>query len=198
MELVPTILTNDPGEARRMLAMIRKDGRFKRVQIDFIDGEYTNNKTILPSDVDLTLYLIMDFDAHLMVTEKNIDSYLRQADKVGFDRIIVQAESVSNPEKFTGLALDIHSPLETIAPYLGKLEVVTLMSIEPGFGGQQFNDKVIEKVKLLIDLRIKNNWKFKVQVDGGVQKELLEVLEKAGVDEVAVGVNRLLGDGAEW
>ena len=194
MQIVPAILTADLSEARRLLEEVSQSARFNRVQFDFIDGEYANNLTIKPEDVDLTPFLRMEFDAHLMVVEKNIDEYVKQSERVGFDRIIAQAESVSDLEKYSGLALDIHSPLETLEKFLPKLEVVVLMAIEPGFGGQEFNEEVIDRAKYLVDLRNKNVWKYKVQIDGGVQREHLDVLEKAGVDEVVVGAGRVL----EW
>jgi len=194
MQIVPAILTADLSEARKLLEQISQSARFNRVQFDFIDGEYANNLTIKPEDVDLTPFLGMEFDAHLMVVEKNIDEYVKQSERVGFDRIIAQAESVSDLEKYSGLALDIHSPLETLEKFLPKLEVVVLMAIEPGFGGQEFNEEVIDRTKYLVDLRDKNGWKYKVQIDGGVQREHLDVLEKAGADEVVVGAKRVL----EW
>ena len=194
MQIVPAILTADLSEARRLLEEVSQSARFGRVQFDFIDGEYANNLTIKPEDVDLTPFLGMEFDAHLMVVEKNIDEYVKQSERVGFDRIIVQAESVSDLENYSGLALDIHSPLEALEKYLPRLEVVVLMAIEPGFGGQEFNEEVIDRAKYLVDLRDKNGWKYKVQIDGGVQQEHLEVLEKAGADEVVVGAKRVL----EW
>ena len=194
MEIIPAILTNSAYEARVWLDKIKAEGKFKRVQIDFIDGEYNNNISIMPEEIDLTPYLGMEFDAHLMVVQSNLNNYVHQAKRVGFDRIIAQMESVSDPEKFAGLALDIHSPLEAIEKYLPKLEVVVVMSIEPGFGGQVLSDKVIEKIESLSKIRQLKNYKYKICVDGGVEKELLEELEKAGADEVAVGVKRVL----EW
>lgn len=194
MQIIPAILTADATESRSLLEKISSLGKFGRVQFDFIDGEYTNNKTITPEEVDLTPFLGLEFDAHLMVVENNAAEYVKQAGKVGFDRIIVQSESVSHPENYSGLALDIHSPVESIQQYLSRQEVVVVMAIEPGFGGQDFDDETIQKVMNLSDLRIKNNWGYAIQVDGGVQKENLETLEKAGADEVVVGAKRVL----EW
>jgi ribulose-phosphate 3-epimerase len=194
MEIIPAILTSEAYEAKKMLQEVKKDGRFGKVQIDFVDGEYNNNLTIKPEDVDLTPFLEMEFDAHLMVTEKNLLKYKLQAVKVGFDRIIVQVESISRPEEFYGLALDIHSPVLAIEKYLPRLNVVVVMGVEPGFGGQNMSDKVFEKVRRLSYLRNLGDLRYKVCVDGGVEKEMLEELEKAGADEVAVGVKRLL----EW
>jgi ribulose-phosphate 3-epimerase len=192
MEIIPAILTKDIYEAGRLLNEVKKSGKFERVQIDFVDGEYNDNLTIKPEEVDITPFLGLEFDAHLMVVEKNIGEYKKQAVKAGFDRIIAQAESISRPEDFSGLALDVHSPVEAVEKYLTRLEVVIIMGVEPGFGGQEFNERVIEKVRRLSYLRNLGNLRFKVCVDGGVEREVLVELEKAGADEVAVGVGRVL------
>lgn len=192
MQIVPAILTNDIFELEDLLRKIRDSKKFERVQVDFIDGKYTNNQTVHPAKCDLIPYLPLKFDAHLMVTEESILNYSVTAQKMGFERIIAQVESISRPEEFTCLALDIHSPIETIEPYLSKLELVNLMSIEPGFGGQDLDLKILEKTSHLSHLRSLKNLKFKIAVDGGVEKEHLTKLENLGVDEVAVGALRVL------
>ncbi len=184
MIIVPAILTNDIEEFENLLA--RVSHKFDRVQIDFIDNEYAKNLTILPKDIKNPYDLKLD--AHLMVVEKNLQSYL--ASLVGFDRIIVQMESISNPENFDCLALDIHSPIEAIKPYLSKLKLVNLMSIEPGIGGQELDLRIIQKVSYLSNLR--NLGDFRISVDGGIEQEHLEKLESLGVDEVVVGASRML------
>lgn len=184
MQIIPAILTNDPEEFANLLARISQ--KFDRVQIDFIDGEYATNKTVLPSQVHSDLKM----DAHLMIVEKNLQEYLKDRNK--FDRVIVQMESISNPENFDCLALDIHSPIESIKPYLPKLKLVNLMSIEPGFGGQELNSRIFEHVSYLSNLRHLNNLSFLISVDGGVEKEYIDRFEKSGTDEVVVGAARVL------
>lgn len=185
MLITPAILTNDIEEFENLLARISQAKKFDRVQIDFIDGEYANNQTVLPKDVKNPYELKLD--AHLMVVEKNLQEYLRNLRL--FDRIIVQMESIANPENFGCLALDIHSPIEAIEPYLPKLKLLNLMSIEPGFGGQDFDNHVLPKI---IKLRTLGN--YQIAIDGGIEKKHLESLEKAGADEVVVGAARVL----EW
>jgi len=192
MEIVPAVLTDDPKEFDELLRRVRDSKKFKRVQIDFIDGEYAVNKTIRPLDCDLIPYHPIKFDAQLMVTESNLWEYVRYAQKIGFDRIIPQAESISEPEKFDCLAMDFHSPVAVLAPYLVKLKYVLVMSVEPGFGGQEFVKEAIEDIKSLSHLRQERGYKFLIGVDGGIKKEHLQILEEAGADEVAVGVERVL------
>ena len=191
---MPAILTDNRRELEEWLVRLKEIGKFERVQIDFVDGEYANNLTVRPSDVDLLPYLPMLFDAHLMVTEKNISVWSGEAVKVGFDRIIAQMESISQPENFRGLAMDVHSPVEAIEPYLPKLEAVVVMAVEPGFSGQEFVNLAVDHLKRLTEYRKKYDLKYKICVDGGVDDIHLPFLEKWGADEVAVGVRRVL----EW
>src|SRR3989344_5938767 len=100
MKIVPAILTSDPAELDGLLRQIRDRKKFERVQIDFIDGEYANNKTIRPMDCDLIPFFPIKFDAQLMVVENNVWEWCRTAKKMGFDRIIPQVESISEPQKF--------------------------------------------------------------------------------------------------
>lgn len=188
MEIIPAILTSDPLELDGLLRKIRDSGKFERVQIDFIDGEFANNRTIKPSECDLIPFLPLRFDAHLMVSENNIIEWSKLAEKMGFERIVAQMESISHPEDFLCLALDVHSPVEAIRKYLPKLDLVVVMSVEPGFGGQEFVDRAIEHIGELKKTGVR------VCVDGGIEKEHLEMLEKLGTDEVAVGAKRVL----EW
>jgi ribulose-phosphate 3-epimerase len=188
------VLTDDPGEARDLIEKVEKSGKFGRVQVDFVDGEYNTNLTILPGDILVSEFSGLKFDAHLMVVQKNIGRWANEAEVAGYDRIVAQVESISEPGSFSGLALDVHSPIGAIEPYLGHLEVVVVMAIEPGFGGQEFCDEVIKSIKRLREIRDKFEYKFRICVDGGIQKEHLDELEKAGADEVAVGARRVM----EW
>ncbi|HJZ06261.1 hypothetical protein A2634_02320 [Candidatus Amesbacteria bacterium RIFCSPHIGHO2_01_FULL_48_32] len=192
MVIIPAILTSDAVEFETWMARVVADGRYGRVQVDFIDGEYVNNKSIRVEECKSVSKFGLKFDAHLMVVQSNIDKWAQEAKKAGFDRIIPQLESISYPENYRGLALDVHSPVESIKPYLGSLDVVVVMSVEPGFGGQEFAGAALLNVKELLWLREERQYKYKICVDGGVGREQVEYLAKEGVDEVAVGVKRVL------
>lgn len=191
MKIIPAILTSDVKEMDGLLRKIRDSKRFERVQIDFVDGEYAANKSVRVEDLPAGRQ-DLGFDAHLMVVEKNLAEYVNGLQ--GFDRVIVQMESISRPEDFDCLALDVHSPVEAIEPCLSRLKLVNLMAIEPGFGGQEFDVEVMKKIKRLSELRSRENYKYEICVDGGIEQEHLPILEKLGVDEVAVGAKRVL----EW
>ena len=192
MEIIPAILTDDVQELDNLLRQIRDSGKFDRVQIDFIDGEYATNTTFKPMEADLIPYFPLKFDAHLMVTENNIVEWSKMAEKFGFDRIIAQMESISHPEDFTCLALDFHSPVTVVRPYLPQLDLVVVMSVEPGFGGQEFVEAAKQVVQELVNIRQENKYGYRICVDGGIEKQHLSSLENMGVDEVAVGAKRVV------
>lgn len=193
MKIVPAILTSDVNELDRLLRQIRDSKKFERVQIDFIDGEFANNKTIKPSECDLIPYLPLKFDAHLMVSENNIVEWSKLASKMGFERVIAQMEGISAPEEFENLAIDDNTPVIAVEPYLAKLEYLIVMTVDPGYGNQEFEERILKKISLIGHIRQIGGYKFKICVDGGVEKEHLQKLEELGVDEVAVGAKRVLG-----
>jgi len=189
MKIIPAILTSDIEEFGNLLAQVARE--YDRVQIDFVDGEFALNKSIKIEECkSIKNFPEIKFDAHLMVTETNLQGYLKNLEY--FDRTIVQMESIYSPEDFDCLALDINSPVEAIKPYLPKLKLVNLMSIEPGLGGQKLDLRIFDHLSYLSNLRNLSNLKFKISVDGGVEPKHLEKLELLGANEVVVGAFRVL------
>jgi len=192
MRIYPSILFDDINEAEEWIKKAAETGKYERMQVDFVDGEYANHKSAEVQDFKfLNNFENIKFDAHLMVTQNNLDKYLRECE-ILFDRTIVQMESVADPSKYKALSIDIHSPIKVIEPYLKNIEYVNVMAIEPGFGGQEFQDEVIKKIELLSEWREVKKLGYLICVDGGVEKQSLSELEKSGADEVVVGVKRLL------
>lgn len=190
MEIIPAILTSQQSELIELIKQIEQSKKFSRVQIDFVDGEYTVNKSLrVEGCKSIRNYPEIKFDAHLMVIEKNINKYVQAAKKLGFDRIIVQVEKISHPERFSALALDLDTDVSCIDASMHKaLDLVLLMSVPAGLGNQVFDERVLPKIEFV------KKFGVKVCVDGGIEKLHLGMLEKMGVDEVAVGAKRVL----EW
>lgn len=193
MEIIPAILTNDPNELADLISKV--EGIAKRVQIDIIDGVFVNNKTIDPIALgDLETNLLLDF--HLM-TKEPID-WVEKCLGGQADRIIGQIEKMKDQLSFIGkveevgaqcgLGLDLTTPIGFITPQaFHAVDVILIMSVPVGWGGQKFDDSVFEKIKELNYIREKEKARFKICVDGGVTKELIKDLEKLGVDEVSIG-----------
>lgn len=170
-------------------------GRYKRMQVDFVGEAYTDRPAIEVGGFEyIRKYPNIGFDAHLMVTENDIQKYVKECKKTGFERIIVQMESVSDAGRYKALSIDIHSPIRAIEQYLPNLDYINVMSIEPGYGGQSFDDEVFDKIGLLANWRRSQGYQYLICVDGGVERSFLPRLSDLGVDEVVVGVQRLL----EW
>ena len=193
VEVVPTILTSDAREAEEKIR--RLEGLVKKVQIDIIDGVFAQNRTIEPSAVE-GIETSLGLDFHLMTKEPAL--WVERAVRAGADRIIGQIEMMADQVTFlgkvqekgisVGLAIDLPTPVSSLdATILNNLDVVLVMSVKAGFGGQDFNEAALAKIKELDGLRQKDITPFKICVDGGVTPELMEKLAKAGADEVAVG-----------
>jgi len=198
--IIPSILTSDPSEAKELLS--RCEGVVERVSVDIIDGKFAGNKTIDPSvfeSVDTDLFL----DFQLMVYEPV--NWIERCARAGADRIIGHIEQMSDQVEFVGrvqevgvkvgLALDIETSVAKIDPtILTNLDVVLVMSVAAGFGGQEFRNEVIKKIERLSEIRERDDTPFKIQDDGGITLESIYNIHRVGADEVSIGRRIFEGD----
>lgn len=200
MEIIPAILTDSIEEAKAMLSL--SDTVATRTQVDIIDGIFVNNRTIFPESLEDEIYTTK-LDFHLMVNEPI--SWVERCMRGNADRIIGQVEQMSDQAAFVdkvlsfgvlvGLAVDLSTEVIDIDPdIIPLLDVILVMSVEAGFGGQSFNKQALSKIEGLINLREENAYKFNVCDDGGVTIENGSVLSQKGVDEVAIGRRLFDGD----
>jgi ribulose-phosphate 3-epimerase len=203
MEIIPSILTNDLREVEEKIT--RAEGVVKRIQIDVIDGQFAPNKTFDPSLLeDFETDLNIDF--HLITKEPKL--WVEKAVRAQAERIIGQIEHMTDQVEFVGkvqelgllvgLAVDLDTPVSGLDPaILADLDVVLLMSVPAGFGGQEFDPRVHGKIKELVKIREKDKSPFRICIDGGVTEEIMADLVEEGVDEVIVGRRLFEGDLAE-
>lgn len=192
-KIIPAILTDDNQKLQDLIK--QSEGVVDRVQIDIIDAVFADNKTIRPDsliDIETNLF----FDYHLMVKEPInwVEASIR-----GFaDRIIGQVEMMSSQSAFiekvqtsgarAGLAIDIDTKVsEMERNILTDLDLVIVMSVKAGFGGQRFQEKTLDKIKELAFWREKEETPFKICIDGGVNMDNIVKIKKAGADEVSIG-----------
>jgi ribulose-phosphate 3-epimerase len=200
IQIIPSILTDDIGEARELL--VRCEQVVDRVSIDIIDGKFADNKTIEPGALGVVESDLM-FDYQLMTVEplKWVETCIASQ----ADRIIGHVERMTDQKEFTdrvkesglsaGLGFDLKTPLGRLnASTLYDLDVVLLMSVPAGFGGQEFRMEVIDKIRKLDKLRLEKRATFKIHVDGGVTSDNISKVSKAGADEVSVGRGLFKGD----
>jgi ribulose-phosphate 3-epimerase len=192
--IVPSILTNDPQKALELLQ--RAEPAVERVSVDIIDGFYADNKTVEPSlfeGVETSLCI----DYQLMVRQPV--NWVERCIRGQADRIIGHIEQMKSQEEFVnrvmdtgvglGLGIDLDTPVESVEKHLlANLDVVLVMSVKAGFGGQEFNNTVLQKISSLKELREEEGAKFKIHVDGGVNADNIKNIKDAGADEVSIGV----------
>jgi ribulose-phosphate 3-epimerase len=200
MEIIPSILTNDLREVEEKI--VRLEGIVQRVQIDVIDGQFAANKTFDPALLG-NLETDLNLDFHLMTKEPSL--WVERAARAQAERVIGQIEKMTNQVEFigkvqelglsVGLAVDLDTPISNLdSTILMDLDVVLLMSVPAGLGGQEFDPRVHGKIKELVKVRKKDNSPFKICVDGGITEEIIADLAKEGVDEIIVGKRLFEGD----
>ncbi|OGM28225.1 hypothetical protein A2801_04330 [Candidatus Woesebacteria bacterium RIFCSPHIGHO2_01_FULL_41_10] len=199
-EIIPGILTSKPEEFKLFIS--RAEGVVRRVQIDVIDGVYADNKTVFPEIFDeIETRLSLDF--HLMVNEPV--KWVEKCIRAGADRIIGQIEMMGSQREFVeavaragikpGLAIDIDSSVGLLDDAIQyDLDVVLVMSVPAGYGGQKFHEEALEKIHALDLMRKRDQTPFRICDDGGVTMEYVDDLRSHGADEVVIGKRIFAGN----
>lgn len=192
MKIAPSILTADFSILEKELKSI-SDADL--IHVDIMDGNFVPNISFGPyisSIISKKTNLFLDF--HLMVMDP-----LKWIDKFSFhntNNITIHYESndidlalnkIRENNIKCGLSIKPNTKVLDIEKYLNFIDVVLVMSVEPGFGGQKFIENSIDKIKELVNIRNNINNKFIIQVDGGVNGENIEKLYNAGCDIVVIG-----------
>ena len=187
-QVIPAILTDDLEDLKNKLKKIKNLADW--VQIDIMDGRFVNNHSISLEDLKQA-QIKSNLEAHLMVLSP--EKYLSQAKMANIKRVIFHFEATKNIlailKKIAelglkkGLALNPETEIKEIKPYLDTIDLVLLLAVQPGFGGQKFNVSVISKIKILKELAPE----IKIEVDGGINLANIEEVAQAGADYLVVG-----------
>jgi ribulose-phosphate 3-epimerase len=173
------------------------------VHIDVTDGHFVSNLTM---GMDITRavckFTNLRVDVHLMISEPG--RYIAAFADAGADSVTFHAEAtahafelikeVKKHGKLVGVALDPATPVETIEPYLDRVDIVLLVSVCVGFGGQAYIGAVDEKIRRLAEMREKKGLSFEIQVDGGINVENGGAKRSLGVDNLVGGSMIFLAD----
>jgi len=195
MLIAPSILSADFGHLARDVEAIC-DGGCDLVHVDVMDGHFVPNLTIGPVVVSAVARVATKpLDIHLMVQNNTffVDLFAPLAPKY----ISFHLEEEKHPHRLVqkirslgispAVVLNPHTPPETVEYLLEDLDMVLLMSVNPGFGGQKFIPSVLDKAKRLKSMIERINPKCLIQVDGGVTDQNINLLKDAGVDVVVAG-----------
>ncbi len=196
MELAPSILNANLLEIRQILINLNKL-KINFLHLDIMDGNFVPNlsfgyNVIKPIKTIFKGKLI----SHLMI--KNPDKYINNFASEGSDYISFHIEVTGNKtielinkvkdnKKKVGLVLNPDTSLKKVNKFLDKINLITIMSVYPGFGGQKFIESTYDKIKQLDLIRKKEKFKFLIEVDGGIIKEIIPELKKLFVDILVIG-----------
>ena len=166
------------------------------LHLDIMDGHFVPNLTLGPQVVkSLRPHTRLPFETHLMVT--NPEKFLTPFINAGSNLILFHIETVPRPKKLlkeiktggvkAGLVINPPTPVKTLLPYLDLVDQVLVMSVNPGFGGQEFIPGALDKISVLDAERRTKGLRFKIEVDGGINPKTSALCRKAGVDILVVG-----------
>ncbi len=205
MIVAPSILSLDYGNAKEQMAAL-ESSHADWIHFDVMDGHFVPNLSFGP-DILKAFKRNMSkvMDVHLMVDDPAFMADIFM--KAGADTIVFHSEAVHEIKNQKALIEHIHSEgvkagisikpdtcVENILPILEDVDIVLVMSVYPGFGGQSFIEGSLDKIKRLADLRKANNYKYVIEVDGGINLETGSKCAEAGADVLVAGSYTFKGD----
>lgn len=196
IKIAPSILSADFAQLATEIKVIEEGGA-DYVHVDVMDGHFVPNITIGPLIVGaIRPHTRLPLDVHLMIEQP--DRYIPDFAKTGADIISVHAEACPHLHRSVQLikslgvkasvALNPHTPLSMIEPILPELDMVLLMTVNPGFGGQKFIELTLPKIRALRDMLDQQGRQgMDIEVDGGINPETSALVRKAGANVLVAG-----------
>lgn len=199
VQLSPSLMCMDLGKFSEQITYLNTVMDY--YHIDIMDGHYVNNMTLSPWFIEqLQAHTELPLDAHLMVT--NPVDYVEPLLNLGVEVISIHAEhlnghafrvsqSIKAQGKKMGVVLNPETPMELILDYLHLIDIVTVMTVDPGFAGQKFIVESLNKVRWLKNYRKENNLSFLIQIDGSCNEKTYSMMLEAGADILIIGSSGL-------
>ena len=195
IEIVPSILAADFARLGEQIAQVERGGA-TMLHLDVMDGHFVQNLTIGPPVVaSIRKITRLTLDLHLMITDP--DKYAPMFIDAGADQVLVHQEAckhldgtlreIQRTGARAGVVINPATPLSAIDEVMGLVDYVLIMSVNPGFGGQKFIPYALDKVRRLDAIRRERRLAFPIEIDGGVTKDNVGEVVRAGCDWIVTG-----------
>ena len=205
VKISPSILSADFSKLGSEISELEKAGA-DLIHVDVMDGHFVPNITLGPEVIkDLRKHTSLPFDVHLMISP--VHKYIKNFAEAGADIITIHPEATDNLiqtvneiKKFgkkAGISLNPETTIEKLLPVINLIDLVLIMSVNPGFGGQKFIKETLEKVKLLRKEIDQKKLPIEIEIDGGINFENSKLAIQAGVDILVSGKTIFTANGGD-
>ena len=195
IKISPSILSADFSQLGNEIKRL-EDGGADMIHVDVMDGHFVPNLTIGPPVIKaLRNYTKLPFDVHLMIAP--VHKYIKNYAEAGADIITIHPEATDNLKesinhikelgKKVGVSLNPNTKIDVIKEFLNEINLVLIMSVHPGFGGQKFIPEVLQKIKELKKIKDQQNLNFDIEVDGGINFDNSKLAIEAGANILVSG-----------
>jgi len=195
IQISPSILSADFSQLGNEIKRL-KDGGADMIHVDVMDGHFVPNLTIGPPVIkSLKKQSSMIFDVHLMISP--VHEYIEAYADAGADIITIHPEATNNLKssilkikelnKKVGVSLNPETKIDVILENLDKIDLVLIMSVNPGFGGQKFMPEVLNKIKELKKIQENKKLNFDIEIDGGINFDNSKIAIEAGANILVSG-----------